>query len=72
MTTDVFGTMEMCTHFLYTIYMSCTFTFLHMYMYVACVHVHVGISIVDADITTDILEPADFSRFVSALPGVAY
>lgn len=45
---------------------------LHLHMYVVCVHVHVGISIVDADITTDILEPADFSRFVSALPGVVY
>lgn len=27
----------------------------------------VGISIVDADLTTDVVEPADFNRFVSSL-----
>lgn len=31
----------------------------------AVCYCHVGISIVDADITTDIVEPADFNRYVS-------
>ena len=29
------------------------------------VYINIGISIVDADLTTDIVEPADFSRYVS-------
>ena len=30
-------------------------------------HVLLGISIVDSDLTTDIVEPADFNRYVSTL-----
>ena len=36
-----------------------------MYMYYTCIHV--GISIVDSDLTTDVVEPADFNRFVSCI-----
>ena len=38
----------------------------YMYVYSVCTYklIITGISIVDADITTDIVEPADFSRFV--------
>ncbi len=42
---------------------------LHVYgthMYIIIVSVLLGISIVDADITTDVVEPADFNRYVSA------
>ena len=32
-----------------------------------CGSVLLGISIVDADITTDVVEPADFNRYVSVI-----